>query len=134
MRGSSPGVFSSFITSAAPEGVDAFCITRPSSAGSAASTADFIAASETARNLPAWLTRLWPTVLDIIANRSVAMLLSFAFTFQPGSLEHAGEQHRGQNDKASDADQGVTRSHVASGSKRDIARAAVSVPGPRSFW
>jgi hypothetical protein len=26
--------------------------------------------------LPAWPTRLWPTVLDIIANRSIAMLLS----------------------------------------------------------
>ena len=73
MPGSSPGVLSSFIRSAAPEGVDAFCITPPSSAGSAASTADFIVESEAPRNLPAWLTRLWPTVLDIIANRSVAM-------------------------------------------------------------
>src|SRR5262245_59788046 len=55
--------------SAAPEGVAAFCITPPSSAGSAASTADRMLASETPRNLPAWLARLWPTVPDSISSR-----------------------------------------------------------------
>src|SRR5262245_56737888 len=73
MPGSSPGVLSRLISVAAPDAVEPFCMRPPSSAGSAASTADCVVDSDAPRNLPAWPTSCGPMALDIISSRLIAM-------------------------------------------------------------